>query len=80
MRKIGLFMLLGYKRLLSPIMGRDCKFTPTCSMYTYDAVKSWGLLTGSLLGLLRVLRCNRFSKGGFDPIRENYKGKIRWLI
>lgn len=49
-------------------------------MYAYDAISRYGLLAGSAMGLWRVLRCNPFSKGGFDPVPENYRGKIKWLV
>ena len=74
-----LAMILFYKRHLSPYIGR-CPSTPTCSMYAYDAIKRWGVVAGIALGTLRILRCNPFREGSFDPVRENYKGKIRWLV
>jgi putative component of membrane protein insertase Oxa1/YidC/SpoIIIJ protein YidD len=49
-------------------------------MYTYDAVERYGAPVGLFMGLLRVLRCNPFFKGGFEPVPENYRGKIKWLI
>ena len=80
MKKFAQFLLLVYKRTLSPFIGRNCKYTPTCSMYAYDAVEHYGALIGGMMGLFRVLRCNPFSKGGFDPVPENYRGKIKWLV
>ena len=47
---------------------RICRFYPSCSEYTYQAVEKYGILTGGLKGLLRVLRCNPLSKGGEDPL------------
>ncbi len=79
-KKFCLWFLLLYKRLLSPFIGKNCKYTPTCSMYAYDSVKNFGAFRGVLLALWRVLRCNPFSKGGFDPAPENYKGNIKWLL
>ncbi|MEG2274049.1 MAG: membrane protein insertion efficiency factor YidD [Clostridia bacterium] len=80
MRKLCMFLLLGYKRVFSPFIGRNCKFTPTCSMYTYDAISRYGAFCGSIKGLFRVLCCNHFTKGGFQPVSENYRGNIRWLV
>lgn len=80
MKKFAQFLLLVYKRTFSPFIGRNCKYTPTCSMYAYDAVERYGALIGGMMGLFRVLRCNPFSKGGFDPVPENYRGKIKWLV
>ncbi len=49
-------------------------------MYAYDAIQRWGVIAGIFLGSLRILRCNPFREGSFDPVRENYKGKIKWLV
>lgn len=51
-----------------PLFGGDCKFVPTCSEYFYQAIEKKGLLKGGILGTLRILRCNPFSKGGYDPV------------
>lgn len=45
-----------------------CRFTPTCSEYTYEAIKKYGVIKGGFLGLKRILRCHPYSKGGFDPV------------
>jgi len=73
-------LLLLYKRTLSPIIGNHCAYTPTCSMYSYDALEKYGVIRGIILTIGRLLRCTPFAKGGFDPVSENYRGKIRWLI
>jgi putative membrane protein insertion efficiency factor len=62
---IGIVRL--YQILLSPIFGRSCRFTPTCSHYFIGAVKKYGAVKGSLKGIWRICRCNPFSPGGFDP-------------
>ena len=49
-------------------------------MYSYDAIKKHGALKGIFMTIERLLRCNPFVKGGFDPVPENYRGKIKWLI
>lgn len=46
-----------------------CKFEPTCSRYTYQAIDKYGVLKGSFMGIKRVIRCHPFSKGGYDPVR-----------
>jgi len=58
----------GYQRLLSPALPRRCKYHPSCSQYAIDAVRAHGALRGSILASWRVLRCNPFSDGGFDPV------------
>lgn len=58
-----------YRRFLSPMKGTPtCRFTPTCSRYAIDAVTEWGVICGTALALFRVLRCNPFGKGGYDPV------------
>ena len=56
-----------YQLTLSPIFGRQCRFQPTCSHYMIGAVQKHGAVRGTLKGLWRILRCNPFSPGGFDP-------------
>jgi len=56
-----------YQIILSPLIGRNCRFTPTCSSYFIQAVKKHGAVRGSLRGCWRVCRCNPFSPGGEDP-------------
>jgi uncharacterized protein len=62
---IGLVRL--YQLTLSPLIGRQCRFQPTCSNYMIGAVEKYGVLRGVPLGLWRILRCNPFCKGGYDP-------------
>ena len=56
-----------YQLTLSPIFGRQCRFQPTCSHYMIGAVQKYGAVRGTLKGLWRILRCNPFGPGGFDP-------------
>ena len=57
-----------YRRCISPFIGPHCKYTPTCSRYALDAFREWGIFIGFFLTLYRLLRCNPFSKGGYDPV------------
>ena len=66
--KVLILMVHLYQGSLSPIMGRQCRFTPTCSEYFIQAVRKKGALVGGLMGLWRILRCNPFGKGGYDPV------------
>lgn len=58
-----------YQRYLSPLLPPSCRFTPSCSQYTIEAISRYGLLKGSLMGVWRILRCHPFSKGGWDPVK-----------
>lgn len=80
LKRLCLAMLNWYKRTLSPILGKHCAYTPTCSMFSYDAISKYGAIVGIFLTAGRLLRCTPFCKGGFDPVRENYRGHIKWLI
>ena len=57
-----------YKISISPILPPSCKHYPTCSDYAIEALQRYGILKGSYLSVLRVLRCNPFFKGGYDPV------------
>jgi putative membrane protein insertion efficiency factor len=57
-----------YQRFISPGLPRRCKYHPTCSAYAVQAVESYGILRGSVLAAWRLLRCNPFSLGGYDPV------------
>jgi putative membrane protein insertion efficiency factor len=60
-----------YRKFISPLKKPCCRFTPTCSQYALDAVREYGVIFGLSLTLWRVLRCNPFCKGGYDPVPEN---------
>ncbi len=69
MTKFVLFLIRLYHLSLSPSLGPHiCRFTPSCSIYTYQAISKYGILQGSFLGLKRVLRCHPWHPGGFDPL------------
>ena len=57
-----------YQQALSPLVGGQCRFVPTCSEYFIQAVRKKGALRGAAAGLWRVVRCNPFSRGGYDPV------------
>jgi len=58
-----------YKYLISPLLGNNCRFLPTCSEYTKDSIVKFGLVKGCSLGLKRILKCHPWGKGGHDPIK-----------
>lgn len=67
-RRILELPLLAYSRLLSPLLPRRCKYEPTCSAYALQALRRHGPIRGTWLAVWRVLRCNPFSHGGYDPV------------
>lgn len=69
-----------YKVIISPIIPKTCRFTPTCSTYTIQAIKEFGVIKGGVIGTKRLIKCGPWSKGGFDPIPLNIKGELRWLL
>jgi uncharacterized protein len=67
-KKFFLLLIKGYKKGISPLLGNNCRFYPTCSMYTYEAIEIHGIFKGIWLGLKRLLRCHPFHPGGYDPV------------
>jgi hypothetical protein len=67
-RGAALFFLRFYKRFISPLLPPMCRFEPTCSVYTMQAVEKYGVLRGVWLGARRLLRCHPFNPGGWDPV------------
>ena len=61
-------LLRGYKKYISPHLGHHCRFIPTCSEYALQAIEKYGALKGSWLAVKRIIRCNPFCKGGYDPL------------
>ena len=62
------FIINIYRKTVSPLKLPSCRFTPTCSQYAVEAIRVHGALKGSLLSVWRILRCNPFCKGGYDPV------------
>ena len=75
MKRVLLAMLRFYKRSISPLLPPACKYTPTCSEYAMEAIQKHGALKGTGLAIWRILRCNPFAKGGYDPVPEPKKHK-----
>ncbi|MEJ5258351.1 MAG: membrane protein insertion efficiency factor YidD [Fervidobacterium sp.] len=72
MKKAILGAIRFYQRYISPLKPPTCRFEPTCSTYTFQAVEKFGVFKGLLLGFWRILRCNPLSKGGYDPVPEYF--------
>ena len=64
-----------YKYLVSPLLGHSCRYLPTCSNYSIEALKTFGFFKGLTLSLKRILSCHPWSNGGFDPVKKNIKVK-----
>lgn len=67
--KLIVAIVRAYQVTLSPFVGGNCRYLPTCSAYFIEAVTRKGALRGSLMGLWRICRCHPFAKGGYDPVR-----------
>lgn len=72
MKKIMIFLIKFYRKFISPLKTTKCPYFPTCSTYGLQAVEKHGALKGGILAAWRILRCNPFSKGGFDPVPEHF--------
>jgi uncharacterized protein len=71
-KRLVLTLLRAYQRRLSPAMPRRCRYEPTCSAYAVEAISRFGVSRGSILAGWRLLRCNPFSHGGFDPVPDRF--------
>ncbi len=73
MKKLLIQLIKVYKKNISPylsqMLGIHCKFEPTCSEYTKQAIEKYGAMKGTWKGFKRIIRCNPFSKGGYDPLK-----------
>jgi uncharacterized protein len=70
MRRLVIAPIVAYQRVVSPVIARRCKYEPTCSAYAVQAIREFGILRGLVLAVWRLLRCNPFSHGGFDPVEN----------
>ena len=69
MKKFVISILKFYKKFISPALPDSCRFYPTCSEYAAAAVGKYGVLKGSIKSIYRIIRCNPFNKGGYDPVK-----------
>lgn len=68
MKWLALGLIRFYKRFISPLLPSSCRFYPTCSQYTYEAIETYGVIRGTWLGIRRISRCHPFNPGGYDPV------------
>ncbi|HIR03789.1 MAG: membrane protein insertion efficiency factor YidD [Acutalibacteraceae bacterium] len=74
MKRPLIWLIKFYKKAISPHTRPSCKYYPTCSQYGLEAIERFGALKGGCMTIWRILRCNPFSKGGYDPVPEKKKG------
>ena len=72
MKKIFIVLIRGYQKFISPLFPPSCRYYPTCSNYSVQAIQKHGAIKGSLMGIARILRCHPFVKGGYDPVPEQF--------
>ncbi len=77
MKKLLLSVIRFYRKYISPHLPPMCRYYPTCSCYAIEAIETHGAFKGFLLALWRVLRCNPFSRGGYDPVPPKREKKKR---
>ena len=70
MKHVMIWLICLYRKFISPIKPPCCRFTPTCSQYAIEAFRKRGFIMGTVISVYRILRCNPFSKGGYDPVPD----------
>ena len=69
MKKVVIICIKFYRKFISPLKRPSCRFYPTCSQYTLEAVEKYGALKGGFMGIKRILKCHPYNKGGYDPVK-----------
>jgi len=77
LRSLAVLPIRLYQRLISPALGQRCRYYPSCSEYAAQAIRRFGILRGLVLAVWRLLRCNPWSRGGFDPLEDQRLFKPR---
>lgn len=80
LRRIAILPIRAYQLLISPMVGERCKYYPSCSEYAVQAIRRFGILRGLVLAGWRLLRCNPWSRGGFDPVEQQRLFKSRATV
>tara|TARA_B100000035_G_scaffold195901_1_gene167335 strand:- start:899 stop:1120 length:222 start_codon:yes stop_codon:yes gene_type:complete len=73
MKKITIFLVKAYQITISPLIGSNCRFQPTCSQYMIEAIDNHGVMKGLSLGIKRISKCHPFGSSGYDPVPKEKK-------
>ncbi len=73
--KVFILPIRFYQWLISPLLGQNCRHEPTCSNYAIEAIKEWGIIKGTWLGLKRISSCHPWGTFGYDPVPKKKRGK-----
>lgn len=76
MKRVLLAPISAYQRWVSPALPRRCRYEPTCSAYSAEAIERFGFVKGLTLSFWRLVRCNPFTDGGFDPVRDRFTLRV----
>jgi putative membrane protein insertion efficiency factor len=74
MKRFLMALVRGYQLLISPVLGQNCRYMPSCSAYTLEAMEKHGALKGIWMGMKRISRCHPFHEGGYDPVPDPEEG------
>jgi len=76
-KQLAVFLIKGYQYCISPLLGNNCRFYPSCSSYAVTAIERFGFFKGSYLAIRRLLRCHPFAQGGLDPVPQLHECNCR---
>ena len=85
MKKIFILFIRFYQKFISPLFPAKCRYYPTCSQYTLEAIQEYGAIKGTYLGIKRILRCHTFHEGVYDPVpkinnKNSEEKEKEWVI